>query len=105
MAAVVDALFVHVGDVDVTVGARFDIDRAKPRIIGLQDSFDVFRFKRRLLRLEVAQHDLSLQRFDAEQLASKSLRQSVLFVDDEVVSEPRHTVMLDVLEEAERIRI
>ena len=48
---------------------------------------------------------MALERLDAKQLALKSLRQRVLFIDDEVVSESRNTVMLDVLEESKRIRI
>ena len=58
-----------------------------------------------MIGLEAAEHDLALQRLDAEQLTAESLRQSVLFIDDEVVSEPRDAVMLHLFEVAERIRI
>jgi hypothetical protein len=53
VAAVIDTLLVHVGDVNVTVGTSFDINRPKPGIIRLEHSFNVFRFERRLIRLEV----------------------------------------------------
>ncbi len=105
MTAVVDALFIHIGDVDVAIRASLDIDRSKPGIIRLEDSFDVRSLKRRLIRLEIAQHHLPLKRFNPEQLASKPLGQSVLFVDDEVVRESCDSVMLDVFEEAKRVRV
>ena len=105
MAAVIDTLLVHVRHVNVTVWTSLDINGTKPGIIRLEHSFNVFRFERGLIRLEVAQDDLPLQRFDTEQLTTKPFRQSVLFVDHEVVSKSCDAVMLDVFEEAERIRI
>ena len=48
---------------------------------------------------------MPLQWFDTEQLTAKTLRQTVLFVDDEVVSESCDTVMLDVFKEAKGIGI
>ena len=105
VAAVVDALFVEVGDVDAAVRAGFDVDWSEPLVVGFYDSADVASLKRRLVRLEVTHDDLTLQRLNAEESSSIFVGQNVLFVDDEVMRESWNAVMLHVGVVAESVRV
>ena len=93
MAGVVDALLVHVAEVDGTVGADLDVNRAKPLVGAGDGSIDVGGLEGGRVGPNVALNDLALQGFDAEQSAVVAFGQLVGFVDDEVVSEPWHVVV------------
>ena len=94
MAGVVDSLFVHVADVNRPIGADLDIDRTEPLVGALDRPVDVAGLKRGGVRANLALHDLPLQRFDPEQSPVKLFGQRPAVVDDEVVCESRHAVVL-----------
>ena len=101
----VNPLLVHVGNVDTTVRSALNINRAKPRIIRFQHSFNVFGLKSRLQRNDVGHNNLALEGLDSEQSSAIAFRQNAFFVDDEVVSKSSHATVLNVLEETECIWI
>ena len=61
-----DLRFVHIGDIDRSVGAGFDFDRAETWIGRSDRVAEVFRLEGRTVIREIGLDDAALQRFDAE---------------------------------------
>jgi hypothetical protein len=105
VTAVVNPLFIEVGHIDSAVRAGLDVDGAEPGVVGFEHTFDVFGFEGRLQGANVAENNLSLEWFDAEQPAAVAFRECWFFVDNEVMTEAGNAVVFDVFEETERIGV
>lgn len=100
VAAVIDALFVEIGDIDGAIGAGLDIDGAEPGVVSFEYTFDVFGFEGGLPGTDIAEDDLPLEWFNTEQPTAIAFGQSGFFVDDEGVAEAGDAVVFDVFEES-----
>ena len=113
VAGVIDALLVEIDDVEGTIGALLEIDRAEPGVAGGDGMIDVAGLERRFVRAEFTPHHVPLQRANAKQLPVVLGGQAVglrgvgagPLVDHELVGEAGDVVVQHLLEEAERIRV
>ena len=105
VARVVDSLLVHVTDVDRSVWTNLDVDRAEPLVGAFDRAVDVPGLECCRVGANVALDELALQGFDSKEAAVEFLGQRVAIVDDEVVSEPGHAVVLHRREVPEGIGV
>ncbi len=94
IAVMADLAIVPVGDVERTVGASRDVDRAKPRVRGRDGVADVVGPQGRTIGNNLAHHDVVEQGSHAEEDAPILFGQGVGLVDQKSVRESGHAVVL-----------